>query len=230
GRNAEVSSKLTMIRRPGSSVYNSNTYPSINRFFEYRLFNSNSEIIRVLADTANAIYDVTGPGSNNPTPTPLFVKSAGAGSTFFENVGNNIFFSDGVESRKRVGSLLSWLPSSSSFEAGNFIIGPNGNIEEFIGAQTATIIGIEVETVVRPGHPSTAKITLFFSPSTPLNVPLLTNITLSGLTTYSSLNGQTFVVQGSSNNYQAVIYQLFPPLATTSFTAETGSVTTGTGS
>ena len=50
GINCEVSSKLTFIRRPGSSVYNSQTFPGINRFYGFSSVINNQEKIMVLAD------------------------------------------------------------------------------------------------------------------------------------------------------------------------------------
>ena len=58
GLNTEISTKLTIIRRPGHTVYNSSTLPEINRFYENRVSVSNatqtstSESIQIVADCA----------------------------------------------------------------------------------------------------------------------------------------------------------------------------------
>src|SRR5580698_4361349 len=65
GLNCEVSTYLTLVRRPGSSAYNSQTFPAINRFYENRtaIFNGSqtatTEKIQVIADTASVVYDAT---------------------------------------------------------------------------------------------------------------------------------------------------------------------------
>lgn len=50
GNDCEISTRLTPIRRPGHSVYNSSLFPPINRFYEFRGFNLTDEVIRLLAD------------------------------------------------------------------------------------------------------------------------------------------------------------------------------------
>lgn len=218
GVNAEISTKLTLIRRPGLSVYNSATVSAVNRFYANHLFNSQTEKIQVLADTSTGgthgtgqILDVT----TNGSASVLFNKSAGAGSTYFQSVGNILYFSDGVDSKKLVGSLLSWTPATA-YTAGQYLIDPNGNIQINIGSQTATITNIQIASGV---------LTLFFSSTTPLDVPNGTEINLSGLTTVPSLNGSTITVSGSANSFQLTAPTAASPQ---SFAAETGSATTGT--
>jgi hypothetical protein len=96
GRNAEISSKLTLRRRPGSSVYNSQIFPPINRFFGWNTFTLTDEAVRVMVDTAATVYDGTGPS----TKTTIWTKSPGAGSTYFLGVGNTLYFTNGVENKQ----------------------------------------------------------------------------------------------------------------------------------
>lgn len=49
GQNLEVTSKLTLGRRPGHSVYNAGPFPPINRFYEFRAFQNNVEQIHIMA-------------------------------------------------------------------------------------------------------------------------------------------------------------------------------------
>src|SRR6516165_2088294 len=77
GLNAELTNKLTLGKRPGASIYNSQTFPAINAFYEFRIFSTVTEIIKVMADTASTIYDATGPN----TKSAIFTKGAGAGQT-----------------------------------------------------------------------------------------------------------------------------------------------------
>ena len=60
GYNSEISPTLTLRRRPGSSVYNANLIdPAVKRFYSFNTFTLTDEVIRVMADTATAVYDVT---------------------------------------------------------------------------------------------------------------------------------------------------------------------------
>lgn len=97
GYNSEISARLTLIRRPGSSVYNANEVPPVTRFYSFNTFTLSSEIIRVMADTATAVYDVTA-----PDVTLIFTKSPGAGSTYFLGVGNTLYFTNGVDNKQVV--------------------------------------------------------------------------------------------------------------------------------
>jgi hypothetical protein len=107
GYNTEVSTKLTLRRRPGNSVYNSQIFPPVKRFYSWNQFTLASESIRVLADTAATVYDATGPN----TKTAIWTKSAGAGPTFFLGVGNNLYFTNGVENKQMnypSGTISNW--------------------------------------------------------------------------------------------------------------------------
>ena len=102
GLNTEISTKLTLIRRPGNVIYNSQTFPAINRFYENRtsVYSTSQTIptenIQVVADTASDIYDATGPSTKNL----IFAKSAGAGSAYFQSVGNSLYMTDGPDQKK----------------------------------------------------------------------------------------------------------------------------------
>jgi hypothetical protein len=96
GRNAEVSSKLTLRRRPGLSVFNSQIFPLIMRFYGWNTFTLTNEAVRLMADTATAVYDATGPD----TKTLIWTKTMGSGPTFFLGVGNILYFTNGVENKQ----------------------------------------------------------------------------------------------------------------------------------
>lgn len=95
GYNSEISAKLTLRRRFGSSVYNSNVFDRINRFYSFNTFTLTDEAIRVLADTATDVWDTT-----NNVKTSIWHKSAGALSTYFLGVGNILYFTNGVENKQ----------------------------------------------------------------------------------------------------------------------------------
>lgn len=107
GQNTEVNARLTLVRRPGLSQYNSQTFPSIKRFYSFRQFTGSTETIKVLADTSTdgthstgRVYDATGPS----TKTNLFDKSTGAGQTYFQAVGNTLYTGNGVDQKQWGGS------------------------------------------------------------------------------------------------------------------------------
>ncbi|HET6220179.1 MAG TPA: hypothetical protein VFE27_24335 [Acidobacteriaceae bacterium] len=49
GENTEITTRLTLARRPGNSVYNAGPFPPINRFYEFRAFSGSTEQIHVLS-------------------------------------------------------------------------------------------------------------------------------------------------------------------------------------
>jgi hypothetical protein len=125
GQNIEISPRLTLIRRPGNSVYNSATFSAINTFYSFRVFNplTLATQIRVIADTATAVYDATGPSGQ----TLLYTKSTGAGQTSFQSVGNILYAGDGVDTWKYI-----WNPpwtANTTYKPGNVIGDSNANGE-----------------------------------------------------------------------------------------------------
>lgn len=137
GLNVEISNRLTPVRRPGSSVYNSNIFPPINQFAEFRLFGaSNTESIKVLADTASVIYDATGPS----TKDILITKSSGAGNAYFQSVGNTMYIGDGVDQKKWLQPTLVWTALAAR-AVGDMLIDSVGLI------QLVTVAGTSGATV-----------------------------------------------------------------------------------
>jgi len=197
GLNTEISTKLTIIRRPGHTVYNSQTFPTINRFYENRVsvFNASqtatTESIQIIADTSDVIYDATGPS----TKTVLFNKSVFSGSTFFQSVGNELFFSDGPDQKKLITPNLVWA-SNQMFNTGNQILDPNGNLQIVQGTGTASITEIEVvsTTLGVVGGPTLYYLKITFSSDVFWTQG--TSVSFSGIGTYAQINNtsQTVVV------------------------------------
>ena len=105
GLNTELSSQLTLRRRRGTSVYNSQTFPPINRFYPFNTFTLTTEVIRVMADTGmggGVVYDATSNPTTPNTKTAIWTKSAGAGPTFFLGLGNTLYFTNGVDNKQWV--------------------------------------------------------------------------------------------------------------------------------
>src|SRR5262249_45340568 len=102
GESVEITNRLTLARRPGLSVYNSQSFPPIKTYYSFKKNTANTETIQVIADTASVIYDATGPSTKNG----FFTKTTGAGQTYFQSVGNYLYFGDGAEVRKWDGSTV----------------------------------------------------------------------------------------------------------------------------
>jgi hypothetical protein len=181
GSNVEISNRLTPIRRPGNSVYNSATWTNVDYFYGWNKFSTTSESIEVIVDTATAFYDGTGPS----TQTLLFTKSPGAGQTSFQSVGNVLYFGDGVDMGKIIGTLSSWT-ANTAFPIGTVIIDSNGNLEQL----TNTIVPIA--TVATDSHVP-QNVTITYSGGTDLTTVVSNGLTgvFVGLTTATWLNGKT---------------------------------------
>lgn len=93
GINCEITPRQTLRRRPGSIIYNSQSFPPIKRFYAWALLDDS---IKMLADTQSTVFDATGPN----TKTAIWQKSPGAGSTYFLNVGDNLYFTNGVDNKQ----------------------------------------------------------------------------------------------------------------------------------
>ena len=234
GLNTEVSAGLTMIRRPGLSVYNSQTFPPITRFYENRtsVFNGTqtqlTEAIQVVCDTSSLVYDCTGPSTKNV----IWTKSSGAGSTYFQGVGNSLYFTNGVDRKKLITPNKIWA-ANQNFNSGDMILDSNGNVQVVEGTASASISSITVVST-RLGLP-TGPLHYFLAIAFTSDVfwPAGTNVSFSGVTNYIQLNGRTlsvFVNDTYLPPSSTVAY--FPALSNTVYgpAADTGTATSTTGS
>ena len=225
GLNTEVSTKLTLIRRPGNVIYNSQTFPAINRFYENRtsVYSTSqtvpTENIQLVADTASDIYDATGPSTKNL----LFAKSAGAGSAYFQSVGNSLYMTDGPDQKKLLTPQYSW-QASTSFTPGSLI-------GETIAGSTYVFMalgGITLNIIASASDGS--KFTLWCDPnSVPNNFANLNGVKVNftGLTAAAALNGTTEPVSVVSTTDG--IFQVTFAAAAYDPTSDTGNATTGNG-
>lgn len=191
GLNREVTARLTLARRCGLSVYNANTFPPINSFYPFKLVRNGAQSIRVMADTASDVYDATA-----GQQSIVFSKSAGAGKTRFLGVGNNtLYFSNGTDQKKWMQGNKVWA-ANTAFSQGDFIVDTNGNIQSIIlpaAMISGTIASIEVTRSRRGGTgPYAYFLVITFTAAAP-KFNIGGNISFSGLTTYTALNGQTLV-------------------------------------
>ena len=142
GQNSEISTRLTLIRRPGNSVYNSQIFPPIKRFFPFNTFTLTSETIRVIADTAATVYDATGPNTKNV----IWQKSPGAQDTFFLGVGNTLYFTNGVDNKQWT-VPPNWEPNTTYY-VGNTVLDSNGDVQEAVGFDWVPISNVAVASSI----------------------------------------------------------------------------------
>ena len=150
GSNVEVTNRLTLARRPGNPQYDgTNAYSNIIAFDEFRyskslsdIWGSTLETIDVMVDTTTALY-----ANNNGVSQEVWAKTTGAGQDFMQTVGDELYFGNGIDQKK-------WLQSLFVRDSGNdssilstdaypfmdtYLIDPNNNIQQLIGAQIAVI-------------------------------------------------------------------------------------------
>lgn len=148
GSNVEITNRLTLGRRPGNDVFPplqvgaGLSWNSVDRYYSFRLFNSTQEQIYVMVDQATSLQYFI-PGTTTVAPT-VWSKSAGAGQSYMQSVGNTLYFADGVDNKKWLQSLVQWQPNmawntSTTPFLSTFLIDSNGNIEQLTG--TAIPIG-----------------------------------------------------------------------------------------
>jgi hypothetical protein len=136
GLNTEVTNKLTLARRPGSSIFDSNTWTDLDRYYEFRLFNASTEEIILMVDQQNALYSLIG-----GTKTLVFNKTTN-GQAYMQSVGNSLYFGDGQDNKKWLQTLSTWSAGAkwgtgSSPMFTTYLIDGNGNLQQLTGTQFA---------------------------------------------------------------------------------------------
>jgi hypothetical protein len=185
--------------------------------FQFGTFNfftspdTGQAVITPIPGLGGTVRDVTGPSTNQI----LWNKNPDAKVTSFQGVGNTLYFSDGVSTNQLIESPLIW-KANTAFTSGQYIVDPNGNLQLNIGSQTGNIADIQI---------ASGTATIFLGTGTSLEIPVGTKVTLSGLTTVPALNGTTQTSTGNSNSQQVQ----FANGGTQAFAAETGQITTGSG-
>jgi len=136
GVNSEVTPSLTWARRFGNAVYNTQAFPAISLFYPFQIAGANFDnTIQVIADTAGAVYDATGPD----TKEVIFAKSAGSVQTGMVAVGNILYMGDGVDLLQYVQSAFEW-QTTYTMPQDEFIVDSNGNIQLSLGWATTVLI------------------------------------------------------------------------------------------
>ena len=220
GLNREISVNLTDKRRPGSAVYNAATFPPTLSFFSFKSIQDGIESVRVLLDgTDGNIWDATAGTNAN-----IFTKSASAGPMRFMNVNTELFMGDGIDQKKWL-AYAGWQASKNVLPGTLINVGTEpGNMQMALGGITLPIVATQ--------NLSTSGILIYFDlnsiPDQFANL-LGASITFSGLTNYTSLNGQTKTIQSISSS--TLGYVGVPGLlhAAGPVTPDTGQATTGNG-
>ena len=226
GINREITARLTDARRPGSSVYNSNTFPGINSFYPYKSIQNGSEVVRLLADGKDGnIYDATAGQKST-----LFAKTAGAGKARFCGVNTELFFTDGVDLKK-------WLfpggwQAAINVQPGTLInVGAEpGNMQMALGGISLPLVAYSSSGGI--GSPPVTTVTLYVDPQ---NVPnqfpnlLGVDVTFAG-TGVGYLDGDTYPVASIVSTTLGIFtIDLIESGSAIAETSITGTGTTGTG-
>lgn len=141
GSNVEITNRLTLGRRPGNSVYPPNQgsltphFSNVDRFYDFRVFDSASEEIWLMVDTATSLRAL-GPGS--VIPQTVWVKDPKAGQSYMQSVGNTLYWGDGVDNKKWLQSLVTWTKdtfwnTATTPYLSTFLIDTHGNIQQLTG-------------------------------------------------------------------------------------------------
>jgi Ice-binding-like len=166
GANVEVTTRLTLARRPGNPIYDAvNQYTDILSFDEFRYSKALSdawgtqiEQIDTMVDTVTALH-----ANTNGIDTLVWTKTPKAGQSFMQEVGSQLYFGNGIDQKKWNQSLFVRQASNNSTLINNaaypfmntYIVVPvpfttpvQYQIQQLIGAQLAVVTGIQVNNNV----------------------------------------------------------------------------------
>lgn len=190
GLNIEITNKLTLARRAGTTIFDSNSWSNLDRFYEFRLFQASTEDIILMVDQQNALYSLIG-----GVKSLVFTKSAN-GQAYMQSVGNELYFGDGSDNKKWLQSLTTWSSNAQWGLAGSpffytYLIDSNGNIQQLTGTSfpiTNVIVASDVLTIT-----STANINQIFASGDIVTFPSGMaasfldgqSVTISTVTTYA---------------------------------------------
>lgn len=201
GTNVEITNRLTLGRRPGNSVYDDNSYTSVDRFYDFRIFSSTNEQINVMVDQAAALYSLF-----QGSKSLVFNKQSGAGQSYMQSVGNTLYWGDGASNKKWLQSLIVWTASTQFNTSSNpffttFLIDPHGNIQQ-LSATSIPVTGIAVATNVLTVTSSESltdvlSAGMFVQFPGNMNATFLENQTV----TITAVSGSTFTAAFNNDNY-----------------------------
>lgn len=218
GINREITADLTDKRRPGSAVYNSNTFPAAFSMYSNKWIQDGQEIVRVLLDGKDGtIYDATAGQKST-----LYTKPVSSGQARFLTVGTTLFLTDGEDTAQIFRSSTEWA-ATTAFAPGTLIVAPTTppTIQMALGGITFTIIASASDG---------GTITLYCDPQTiPTQFANLqaASVTFAGLTLAGVLNGTTHQVTILSTTLG--VLTVFVATGAYDEASDTGTGTTGNG-
>jgi hypothetical protein len=191
GSNTEITNRLTLARRPGNPVFDSNSYSAPLSYYSFRTFSATQEQILLMVDQANALYTLYA-----GTKKVLWTKSTGAGQSYMQSVGNTLFFANGVDNKKYLDSLVTWSANTQWNTSltpyfTTFLIDPNGNIQQLM-ATVVPVTGVSVS----------ANVLTITSSESPLSSVLTSGMEMTfpeGMVA-SFLDNQTVTITGVTSN------------------------------
>lgn len=225
GLNREISARLTSIRRPGSSVWNTSdtakTLPQLKSFGVWKYIQDHSEVVRVLADSATGgIYDV----SSNQV-SEVLTKSKTDAAMRFLGVNTEMFLADGSNPQALLAGSTKW-KASTTVDPGTLIVSgaAPGNIQMALGGITMGIVKIQAI--------STIAYQIWFDLTQTTNqFPNLIGcyLSFSELTSVPSLNGTSLPVSNVISTSLGILTVQTAGLTPGNAVNETGTATTGNG-
>lgn len=201
GSNVEITNRLTLARRPGNSVFDSNSWNAVDRFYDFRVFSSTQEEIKVMIDQAAALYSLY-----EGVQTLLWSKGTGTGQSYMQSVGNTLYFANSVDNKKWLQSLVPWAAdaqwnTSATPNFSTFLIDPNGNIQQLV-ATAVSVTGITVTSNVMVVT-CAASVTSVLSAGMLMQFPPVMNATFlqNQTVTITAVSGDMFTVAYTTANY-----------------------------
>lgn len=206
GMNMEISVRLTLVRRPGSTVYNPSFFPPARRYYAFRTFVNDAEQIRMVgdfkpdpsnpSDKYGTIREWTAPATN----TILAYKTSPVTSSFL-SIGNTLYWTDGDNPMEWALSSQVW-QANEQVTTGSYIVDPNNNVQmAIVGAGFAQINALQCVSQTSPvtGTQTLLIFTVTLDAQTPFlpgqpGSPYGPALEMSGLTTHPALNGKAVTV------------------------------------
>lgn len=204
GLNVEITNRLSLARRPGNPVFDSNSYTSVDSFYSFRMFTQNQEQIDVMIDQASALYSLY-----NGVKSLVFTKTDGAGQSYMQSVGNTLYFGDGVDNQKWLQSLVQWKSgmqwNTSAYPFfTTFLIDPNGNIQQ-LNATAIPVVGIQVVSNVLTVT-SSESLTTLLSNGMLMSFPEVMEATFleNQTVVVTGVSGDTFTASFTTDDYTGI--------------------------
>jgi len=110
GLNTEVTNRLTLARRPGNVLF-SDTWDAVNLFYEFHAYHTldpqviPQEHIHIMVDTDPDLWSLV-----EGVRELIWFKSAGAGQTYMQSVGNSLYWGNSVDNKKWLHPIYEWAP------------------------------------------------------------------------------------------------------------------------